>query len=148
MGAVVGEKLARLFEKGINDALPVLVVSSSGGARMQEGVVSLMQLAKIASVIARFKEGNTPFISLLTNPTTGGVAASVAFLGDIILALPDALIGFAGPRVIQQTIGTHLPEGFQRSEFLLEHGMIDSIVERSRLKDTLLFFLKAFGIRS
>lgn len=135
MGSVVGEKIARLCEYAKKKKLPLVIVSASGGARMQEGLFSLMQMAKTAAAIESFKAHGGFFLSVLTNPTTGGVSASFANLGDIILAEPDALICFAGPRVIEQTIGQTLPEGFQHAEFLLEHGMIDRIVERKKLKN-------------
>jgi acetyl-CoA carboxylase carboxyl transferase subunit beta len=134
MGAVVGEVLTRAVERATNQRLPLIVVSASGGARMMEGVVSLMQLAKISSALARMDDAGVPYISLLTDPTTGGVTASFAMLGDLNIAEPGALIGFAGPRVIEQTIRQKLPEGFQRSEFLLEHGMLDAVVHRRDLK--------------
>jgi len=137
MGCVVGEKMARLVEKAYDERTPLIVVSASGGARMQEGLFSLMQMAKTSAALARLKASSVPYISIMTHPTTGGVAASFAMLGDIIIAEPKALIGFAGPRVIEKTIGESLPEGFQRSEYLLEHGMIDMIVERKDLKDSL-----------
>lgn len=137
MGSVVGEKICRLVDRALEARTPFLLVTTSGGARMQEGTLSLMQMAKTAASIARLDEARVPFISLLTDPTFGGVTASVAMLGDVILAEPKALIGFAGPRVIQLTIKQRLPEGFQRAEFLLEHGMIDSIVSRPYLKDTI-----------
>lgn len=130
MGSVVGEKIARGMERALEYQCPYLLVTASGGARMQEGVLSLMQMAKTSSVANRLSEAKLPFICLLTDPTMGGVSASVAWLGDVILAEPKALIGFAGPRVIQETVGEKLPEGFQRSEFLLEHGLIDAIVDR------------------
>ena len=142
MGTAVGEKIVRLTEYARKKKLPLIIFSASGGARMQEGLFSLMQMAKTASAIEQFKRKGGLFISCLTNPTTGGVSASYASLGDIMIAEPDALIGFAGPRVIEQTIGQKLPEGFQRSQFLLEHGMIDMIVERKRLKSTLSRLLK------
>jgi acetyl-CoA carboxylase carboxyl transferase subunit beta len=145
MGSVVGEKLTRLIERGTEEKRPVIIVSSSGGARMQEGIFSLMQMAKISAALARLGQHRLPYISVLTNPTTGGVAASLSMLGDIIVAEPHALIGFAGPRVIEQTIKQKLPEGFQRSEFLLEHGMIDRIIQRSELKDELAKILLNFG---
>ncbi len=135
MGSVVGEKVTRAFELGIEHRRPVVVFSSSGGARMQEGILSLMQMAKTSAAIARYRQTHRPFFSVLTDPTTGGVAASFALLGDVIIAEPQALIGFAGPRVIEQTIRQKLPDGFQRSEFLLEHGMVDMIVPRSELRD-------------
>jgi len=137
MGSVVGEKVTRVFERAIDRSCPALVFSASGGARMQEGIFSLMQMAKTSAAIARFRETKRPFVSVMLNPTTGGVAASFAWLGDVILAEPKALIGFAGPRVIEQTIRERLPPGFQRSEFLVEHGMIDAIVARKDLKGSL-----------
>ncbi len=137
MGTVVGEKIVRLTEYAGKKKLPLIIFSASGGARMQEGLFSLMQMAKTGAAIEKYKEAGGLFISCLTNPTTGGVSASFASLGDIILAEPDALICFAGPRVIEQTIGQKLPEGFQRAEFLLEHGMVDRIVERGELRDVL-----------
>ena len=137
MGTVVGEKIVRLVEYAEKKGLPLLIFSASGGARMQEGLFSLMQMAKTSAAIHRFKESGGLFISYLTNPTTGGVSASYASLGDIIIAEPDALICFAGPRVIKQTIGETLPEGFQHAEFLLEHGMIDMILERKDMKKTI-----------
>lgn len=147
MGSVVGEKVTRAIEKAIKKKLPLIIVSASGGARMQEGVLSLMQMGKTASALAKFSEKSLPFISILTDPTTGGVAASFAFLGDIILAEPKALIGFAGPRVIEQTIRQPLPEGFQQAEFLLKHGMIDLIVERKETKKILVRLLNFFKPR-
>lgn len=137
MGVVVGEKLTRLIEKSTQSNLPVIIVSSSGGARMQEGIFSLMQMAKVTQALVRHGDKGLPYISVLADPTTGGVAASFAMLGDIHISEPGALIGFAGQRVIEQTIRSKLPEGFQRAEFLLEHGMIDMIVERSELKKKL-----------
>ncbi len=137
MGEVVGEKITRLVEMATKEKLPVIIFACSGGARMQEGIVSLMQMAKTSAALKRHSESGNLYISVLTDPTTGGVTASFAMLGDIILAEPDALIGFAGPRVIEQTIGQKLPKGFQRSEFLLEHGFIDAIVERDNMRDTL-----------
>jgi acetyl-CoA carboxylase carboxyl transferase subunit beta len=134
MGSVVGEKVTRVFERATEKKIPALVFSASGGARMQEGIFSLMQMAKTSAAIARFREVRKPYISVLLNPTTGGVAASFSWLGDVTLAEPKALIGFAGPRVIEQTIRQKLPEGFQRSEFLLDHGMIDAIVDRKDLR--------------
>jgi len=136
MGSVVGEKIVRLGRRALRNKTPLIVVSASGGARMQEGVLSLMQLAKTSVVVAQLRERNVPFISVLTNPTTGGVSASYAFQGDVIIAEPGAVIGFAGARVIKQTIGQDLPEGFQTAEFLLEHGMIDAVVPRARLGPT------------
>ena len=137
MGSVVGEKVTRAAERALEERTPLIAISCSGGARMQEGVLSLMQMAKISAAIARLHEAGIPFISILTDPTTGGVTASYAMLGDLNIAEPRALIGFAGPRVIEQTIRQTLPEGFQRAEFLLEHGMIDMIVERSQIREAL-----------
>ncbi|MDO8445584.1 MAG: acetyl-CoA carboxylase, carboxyltransferase subunit beta [Deltaproteobacteria bacterium] len=137
MGSVVGEKATRTIEKGIKKGFPVIIVSSSGGARMQEGILSLMQMAKTSAALARLRDAGLPFISILTDPTTGGVTASFAMLGDVNIAEPKALICFAGPRVIEQTIKQKLPEGFQRSEYLLDHGMVDMIVERKDMKDTI-----------
>jgi acetyl-CoA carboxylase carboxyl transferase subunit beta len=134
MGAVVGEMITRAVERSLDTKAPLIIVSASGGARMMEGVVSLMQLAKISAALARLDKERVPFISLLTDPTTGGVTASFAMLGDLNIAEPGALIGFAGPRVIEQTIRQKLPAGFQRSEFLLEHGMLDAVVPRKELK--------------
>ncbi|HSM37420.1 MAG TPA: acetyl-CoA carboxylase, carboxyltransferase subunit beta [Longimicrobiales bacterium] len=134
MGSVVGEKIARAGRKALERGTPLIVVSASGGARMQEGILSLMQMAKTSAVLARLHEAALPFISVLTDPTTGGVTASFAMLGDAIIAEPGALVGFAGPRVIEQTIKQELPDGFQRSEFLLKHGMVDRIVDRRELK--------------
>jgi acetyl-CoA carboxylase carboxyl transferase subunit beta len=138
MGSVVGEKITRMFERGTERRQPVVLLNASGGARMQEGVLSLMQMAKTVSALARLRErANQPFVSVLLNPTTGGVAASFALLGDVNIAEPRALIGFAGPRVIENTIRQKLPEGFQRSEFLLEHGMVDVIAERREMRATI-----------
>jgi acetyl-CoA carboxylase carboxyl transferase subunit beta len=137
MGAVVGEKLCRAMERALDQRVPFVLVTSSGGARMQEGIYSLMQMAKTASVVARLGEARVPFVTILADPTFGGVTASIAMLGDVILAEPKALIGFAGPRVIEQTIKQQLPDEFQRAEFLLEHGMLDMIVERKRMKESL-----------
>ncbi len=138
MGSVVGEKITRAVETATKDQLPIIIVSGSGGgARMQEGMLSLMQMAKTSAALARHEEAGLPFISVLTNPTMAGVMASFASLGDVIVAEPKALIGFTGPRVIEQTIHQRLPQGFQRSEFLLEHGLIDMVVHRKSLKDTL-----------
>lgn len=134
MGSAVGEKVTRMFERGLAERTPVICISSSGGARMQEGVLSLMQMARSTAALGRLRQAGLPYISVLTHPTTGGVAASFAMLGDIILAEPKALIGFAGPRVIEQTIRQILPDGFQRSEFLIDHGMIDQIVDRRQLR--------------
>jgi acetyl-CoA carboxylase carboxyl transferase subunit beta len=137
MGSVVGEKICRAVDRALEARLPVILVTTSGGARMQEGILSLMQMAKTSAAVAKLGEAKLPFICLLADPTFGGVTASVAMLGDVILAEPKALIGFAGPRVIEQTIKQQLPDQFQRAEFLLEHGMIDMIVERKHLKETL-----------
>ena len=134
MGAVVGEAITRAIEKAAEARVPIVIISASGGARMMEGVVSLMQLAKISAALARLDEAHVPYISVLTDPTTGGVTASFAMLGDLNIAEPGALIGFAGPRVIEQTIRQKLPQGFQRSEFLLEHGMLDAVVHRKDIK--------------
>ncbi len=135
MGAVMGEKITRAIERSLADKSPLIIVSASGGARMQEGAVSLMQMAKISAALMKLDEARVPFISVLTDPTTGGVTASFAMLGDLNIAEPGALIGFAGPRVIEQTIRQKLPEGFQRSEFLLRHGFLDAVVKRNELKD-------------
>jgi acetyl-CoA carboxylase carboxyl transferase subunit beta len=134
MGCVMGEKITRAIERSIAQKTPLIVISASGGARMQEGAISLMQMAKISAALMRLDEERIPYISVLTDPTTGGVTASLAMLGDLNIAEPGALIGFAGPRVIEQTIRQKLPEGFQRSEFLLKHGMLDAIVPRLELK--------------
>jgi acetyl-CoA carboxylase carboxyl transferase subunit beta len=144
MGSVVGEKITRQFERALAHRRPAVMFCASGGARMQEGVLSLMQMAKTSAARSRLREARVPFITVLLHPTTGGVAASVAMLGDVILAEPDALIGFAGPRVIEQTIRQQLPPGFQRSEFLLEHGMVDMVVSRKDLKTTLSRTLRWF----
>ncbi|MEZ5353461.1 MAG: acetyl-CoA carboxylase, carboxyltransferase subunit beta [Bryobacteraceae bacterium] len=135
MGAVVGEKITRAIERAIANKTPIVIVSASGGARMQEGAISLMQMAKISAALMRLDQARLPYISLLTDPTTGGVTASFAMLGDLNIAEPGALIGFAGPRVIEQTIRQKLPSGFQRSEFLLAHGFLDAVVKRSDLRD-------------
>ncbi len=145
MGVVVGEKVTRCIERALAEKLPLVVVSCSGGARMMEGTLSLMQMAKISAALARLHEARLPFISVLTDPTTGGVTASYAMLGDLNIAEPGALIGFAGPRVIEQTIRQKLPEGFQRSEFLVEHGMLDMVVDRRELKKTLVRCLGFLG---
>ena len=137
MGSVVGEKICRAADRALDARMPLVLVTTSGGARMQEGILSLMQMAKTSAAVARLSEAKVPFIAILADPTFGGVTASVAMLGDVIISEPKALIGFAGPRVIEQTIKQQLPEGFQRAEFLLEHGMIDAIVERKHLKETL-----------
>jgi acetyl-CoA carboxylase carboxyl transferase subunit beta len=145
MGVVVGEKITRAIEMGIDQRIPVIVISCSGGARMMEGTLSLMQMAKVSAALARLDRARLPFISILTDPTTGGVTASFAMLGDLNIAEPKALIGFAGPRVIEQTIRQKLPEGFQRSEFLRDHGMLDLIVDRRELKPTLSRALRFMG---
>ena len=137
MGSVVGEKVARVFDRAYERRIPAIVFSSTGGARMQEGIFSLMQMAKTSAALHRFRAVRKPYVSVMLHPTTGGVAASFAWLGDVVIAEPKALIGFAGPRVIEQTIREKLPPGFQRSEFLLEHGMIDAIVHRHELRDRL-----------
>ena len=142
MGSVVGEKIARLGQRSLERKHPLIVVCASGGARMQEGVLSLMQMAKISAVLAQLAERRIPYIAILTNPTTGGVSASYAMLGDAILAEPGAVIGFAGPRVIKQTLGQDLPEGFQTAEFLLDHGMLDQVVHRRELKHTVSQLLR------
>ncbi|GIU82828.1 MAG: acetyl-CoA carboxylase carboxyltransferase subunit beta [Acidobacteria bacterium] len=141
MGSAVGEKITRLVERAIKEKGAVVIFSASGGARMQEGILSLMQMAKVSSALARLHEARLPFISVLTDPTTGGVTASFAMLGDVNIAEPKALIGFAGPRVIEQTIRQKLPKGFQRSEFLLEHGMLDMVVDRRKLRETIIRLL-------
>jgi acetyl-CoA carboxylase carboxyl transferase subunit beta len=147
MGSVVGEKIARLFERARARRVPAIICSASGGARMQEGILSLMQMAKTTAALARLREEGLPYLSVLLHPTTGGVAASFAMLGDVILAEPKALIGFAGPRVIEQTIRQKLPAGFQRAEFLLSHGMVDAIVERRELKHRLAQLVRLLGKR-
>jgi acetyl-CoA carboxylase carboxyl transferase subunit beta len=144
MGAVVGEKITRAIERSVQDRTPLVLVSTSGGARMQEGTISLMQLAKISAALMRLDEARIPYISVMADPTSGGVTASFAMLGDLNIAEPGALIGFAGPRVIEQTIRQKLPEGFQRSEFLLEHGFLDAVVKRSELKAYIARSLKFF----
>ncbi len=145
MGVVVGEKLTRAIERGVTTRRPVIIVSCSGGARMMEGALSLMQMAKICGALARLDQERIPYISIMTDPTTGGVTASFAMLGDLNIAEPGALIGFAGPRVIEQTIRQKLPDGFQRSEFLLEHGMLDLIVDRREMKGTVARALRFMG---
>ena len=145
MGVVAGEKVSAAMDKALEEKIPAVVISCSGGARLQEGILSLMQMAKTSAARQRLRNAGIPYISVLTDPTTGGVAASFAMLGDINIAEPNALIGFAGPRVIEQSIRQILPDGFQRSEFLLEHGFIDCIVPRHELKSKLAFFLKMFG---
>ena len=142
MGSVVGEKIARAGRLALQRSVPFIIVSQSGGARMQEGIYSLMQMAKTSTVLARLHEASLPFISVLTNPTTGGTTASHSMLGDVNLAEPNALIGFTGPRVIEETIKQKLPKGFQRSEFQLEHGMIDLVVDRRDLKETIALILR------
>jgi len=144
MGSVVGEKITRAIEHAIDHRVPVIIFSSSGGARMQESIMSLMQMAKTSAALMRLKEMKLPFISVLLDPTTGGVTASFAMLGDVNMAEPRALIGFAGPRVIEQTIRQELPEGFQRAEYLLEHGMVDMIVRRPEMKERLSRILRIF----
>ncbi len=144
MGSVVGEKITQAIERAMDKKEPLIIVSASGGARMQEGILSLMQMAKISAALARLADVGLPFISVLTDPTTGGVTASYAMLGDLNIAEPKALIGFAGPRVIEQTIRQTLPEGFQRAEFLVEHGMVDLITPRAAMKPTLARFLRFF----
>ena len=148
MGSVVGEKIVRLIERAIDKKLPVILVSASGGARMQEGIFSLMQMAKTSAALAKLAKKKLPYISVLTDPTTGGVAASFAMLGDVIIAEPNALIGFAGPRVIEQTIRQQLPKGFQLSEFLLKHGMIDMVVERKNLRETIIKLINFFVFKT
>jgi acetyl-CoA carboxylase carboxyl transferase subunit beta len=145
MGVVMGEKLVRAIEHALDRRVGVIIVSCSGGARMMEGALSLMQMAKVSAALARLDRAQLPFISLLTDPTTGGVTASFAMLGDFIVAEPKALIGFAGPRIIEQTIRQKLPPGFQRSEFLLERGMLDLVVDRRELKATLARLLRFMG---
>ena len=144
MGSVMGERITRAIERSIAEKAPLIIVSASGGARMQEGAVSLMQMAKISAALMKLDEARIPYISVLTDPTTGGVTASLAMLGDLNIAEPGALIGFAGPRVIEQTIRQKLPEGFQRSEFLLKHGMLDAVVPRAELKLYLTEALRFF----
>lgn len=145
MGAAVGEAITRAIEKATETRTPIIIVSASGGARMMEGLISLMQLAKISAALARLDEAKVPYISVLTDPTTGGVTASFAMLGDLNIAEPGALIGFAGPRVIEQTIRQKLPQGFQRSEFLLEHGMLDAVVHRKQMKAYIARALEFMG---
>jgi acetyl-CoA carboxylase carboxyl transferase subunit beta len=144
MGSVVGEKVSRAADVALKEKKPLIIISASGGARMHEGVLSLMQMAKTSAKLALLAEANIPYISILTHPTTGGTTASYAMLGDIHIAEPRALIGFAGPRVIKQTIGQDLPEGFQRSEFLLEHGFVDAIIHRHEIKSRLAGMLRFF----
>ena len=147
MGSVLGEKITRQLEYSLENGLPAIIIISSGGARMQEGIFSLMQMAKTSAAVKRLNDGGLPFFTVLADPTTGGVTASYAMLGDVIIAESDALIGFAGPRVIEQTIGQSLPQGFQRSEFLLEHGMLDMIVPRKQLRATLGTLLRIHSVR-
>jgi acetyl-CoA carboxylase carboxyl transferase subunit beta len=147
MGSVVGEKITRVFERALERRVPAIVFSASGGARMQEGVLSLMQMAKTSAALGRLREAGLPYISVLLHPTTGGVAASFAMLGDVIIAEPKALIGFAGARVIQNTIRQRLPPGFQRAEFLLDHGFLDRIVPRREMRDTLARLVRLLGPR-
>lgn len=142
LGSVVGEKITRLIERAIEKRTGVVIFCASGGARMQEGILSLMQMAKMTAALARLHEAGLPYISILTDPTTGGVTASIGMLGDVIIAEPKAMIGFAGPRVIKETIRAELPEGFQRAEYLLEHGMIDLIIERKDLRHTIALLLE------
>ena len=142
MGSVVGEKISRLGQRSLEKKFPLIIMSASGGARMHEGILSLMQMAKSAAILSQLAERGIPYVSILTNPTTGGVSASYAMLGDAILAEPGAVVGFAGPRVIKQTIGQDLPEGFQTAEFLLDHGMLDHVVHRRALKPTLARLLR------
>lgn len=142
MGSVVGEKITRSIERGLQKKQPVIIISASGGARMQESILSLMQMAKTSAALAKLKRAGIPFVSLLTDPTTGGVTASFAMLGDVNIAEPKALIGFAGPRVIEQTIRQKLPEGFQRAEYLLDHGMVDAIIPRTEMRSKLASILK------
>ncbi|HUM03490.1 MAG TPA: acetyl-CoA carboxylase, carboxyltransferase subunit beta [Thermoanaerobaculia bacterium] len=146
MGSAVGEVVTRCVELSLHERRPLIIVSASGGARMQEGILSLMQMAKVSAALAKLAEGRVPYISVLTNPTTGGVTASFAMQGDVILAEPKALVGFAGPRVIEQTIRQTLPEGFQRSEFLRDHGFVDAVVPRPQLKATIGTLLSLFGV--
>jgi acetyl-CoA carboxylase carboxyl transferase subunit beta len=146
MGSVVGEKVTRVLERALERRVPALIFAASGGARMQEGILSLMQMAKASAAIARLREAGVPYLSILLHPTTGGVAASFSMLGDLHIAEPKALIGFAGPRVIQNTIRQSLPPGFQRSEFLQTHGFVDIIVPRKELKSTIAFALRWFGV--
>jgi acetyl-CoA carboxylase carboxyl transferase subunit beta len=148
MGSVVGEKITRAAEASLRQGAPLIVISCSGGARMQESVLSLMQMGKVSAALARLHEARIPYISIMTDPTTGGVTASFAMLGDVNIAEPKALIGFAGPRVIEQTIRQTLPEGFQRSEFLLEKGMLDMVVHRSQMRPTLVSLLRLFTGKS
>jgi len=147
MGSVVGEKIARLAQRSLEKKFPLIIISASGGARMQEGVLSLMQMAKTSAVLSQLHDRAIPYVSILTNPTTGGVSASFAMLGDAILAEPGAVIGFAGPRVIRQTLGQDLPEGFQTAEFLLDRGMVDHVVHRHQLKQTVGRLLRHMSLK-
>jgi len=147
MGSVVGEKVTRMLEYSCSHKLPAIIIVTSGGARMQEGILSLMQMAKTSAAVKRLNDHGLPLFTILSDPTTGGVTASFALLGDVIIAEPNALIGFAGPRVIQQTIGQNLPPGFQRAEFLMEHGMIDIIVERKKLRLVLATLLEIHSVK-
>jgi acetyl-CoA carboxylase carboxyl transferase subunit beta len=142
MGSVVGERIARLVRRALSEERPLIIVSATGGARMQEGIYSLMQMAKVAAALAQLHEAGVPFISVLTDPTTGGVTASFSMLGDVNLAEPGALIGLSGPRVIKETIKQELPDGFQRSEFLLEHGFVDRVVDRRELRETVIRLIR------
>jgi len=142
MGSVVGEKITSSIERGLEKGQPVIIISASGGARMQESILSLMQMAKTSAALAKLKQAGLPYISIMTDPTTGGVTASFAMLGDINIAEPKALIGFAGPRVIEQTIRQKLPEGFQRAEYLLDHGMVDVIIPRAEMRQKIGSILK------
>jgi len=146
MGSVVGEKIARCIDEAYNEKIPLVIISQSGGARMMEGAYSLMQMAKTSAHLARLADANLPYISILTDPTTGGVTASFSMLGDVIIAEPKALIGFAGPRVIKQTIGRELPPGFQKSEFLLENGFLDAIVDRKELREKLSLLIEYLSL--
>jgi acetyl-CoA carboxylase carboxyl transferase subunit beta len=148
MGSAVGEKLTRVIEHALGERLPLVIVSASGGARMQEGIYSLMQMAKLAAALGRLRAAGLPYVSVLTDPTTGGVAASIALLGDVNVAEPRALIGFAGPRVIAQTLNEQPPADFQRSEFLMKHGMLDAVVERAELRRTLARLLHLLNARA
>lgn len=148
MGSVVGERLARAAERALERRRPLVIVSASGGARMQEGTLALMQMAKVVAALGRLADVGIPYVSVLTDPTTGGVLASYGSLGDVVLAEPKALIGFSGARVTDQTIGERLPKGFQRSEFVLEHGFVDQVVPRAQLRDRIVFFLAAFQPRA
>jgi len=148
MGSVVGERLARAAERALERRRPLVIVSASGGARMQEGTLALMQMAKVVAALGRLADVGIPYVSVLTDPTTGGVLASYGSLGDVVLAEPKALIGFSGARVTDQTIGEKLPKGFQRSEFVLEHGFVDQVVPRAQLRDRIVFFLAAFQPRA